>query len=297
MREPCSLLDPIVIGHGGASEVKLGKDPDTRRPIVVKVFDPAAYDQTAFVGEVEALIDLNHPCVVRIVGWSPEDGPRRAEIWTEFAVHTSLKSVLEGVKQHDEPAFWTPTGKAIIICGIVLGMRYVHAEGYIHADLTPANILIKAGGLPLIGDFGTVCSSSPDAIQPSRGATLRYAAPELFTDDAPLTPSVDIFSFASIVFELLTEQPVFAPAASSFSTIRVLRDGKMPSLPEEHGNRMQDLIRRCWSVDPERRPSFRSILVEFAAAKFEIVRGAKAALVRDYVEGICKWERQFCYWM
>jgi serine/threonine protein kinase len=66
-----------------------------------------------------------------------------AEIWTEYAGNRSLATVLARTLNGDPPSFWTPTGKAIIICGIALGMKCVHGRGFIHGDLKPGNILMN----------------------------------------------------------------------------------------------------------------------------------------------------------
>jgi serine/threonine protein kinase len=294
MGNPHSLPDSSMIARGGGSIVKVTTNLQTGQQIAVKIIEREKLNEPNFFRELEALCHLNHPCVVRIVSWSPLDQSNRAEICTEFASNKSLDFVLERVGRADRPFFWNPTGKAILICGIVLGMRYVHSKGYIHQDLKPGNILINGEGRGLISDFGSVCCSSHDATLTSEEATLRYAAPELCHEHKERTGKVDVFSFGSILYEILTERPVFPLSLYPRPVLRLLLKGEMPIIPDLCGSRMQDLIHRCWSMNPESRPSFHSILSEFTSAEFDIVPGALAVRVREYVEEIRQWETEYC---
>jgi serine/threonine protein kinase len=172
----------------------------------------------------------------------------------------------------------------IIICGIVLGMRYVHLEGYIHCDLKPESILIDGDGCPLITDFGS-CRESEDGTFTPEGGTLRYAAPEMFQDDVRCTSNVDVSAFGSIVSEILTGRAVIAASLHPLPSFR-RSNGDMPTIPESCGRRIQQLIRRCWSLPTEFRPSFHSISAEFGTAGFYILPGAAIGRVREFVESI-----------
>jgi serine/threonine protein kinase len=282
-----SLIQIGVLGYGGSSSVKLMKNPKTGEQIAVKVIGAPGFDESHFEREIQAMYHLNHPCILRILGWRPLEESHPAEIQMEFAVNRSLKSVLGRARWGGRPPFWTATGKAIIICGIVFGMTYVHSEGYVHCDLKPANILIDAEGCPLISDFGSCCAPDDGTFTPE-GGTARYAAPEMFQDHIRCTASVDVFSFGSILYEILTERPVFPASFSPLAIWRTLSKGDMPHVSESYGSQMQDLIKRCWSLAPEFRPSFHSIIAEFAAAGFDILPGAIVGRVRDFARSRCQ---------
>jgi serine/threonine protein kinase len=209
----------------------------------------------------------------------------------EFAENRSLACVLDHVSGGAAPSFWNPTGKAIIICGIVLGMRLVHSKGYIHRDLKPGNILIGANGRSLIADFGIACYESADTTLTPEVGLAAYSAPEMFFE-GPYTAKVDVFSFGSIFYEILTEKRVFPMGFPLLPLRRMLLDGEMPPIPGEYGRRMQELIRRCWSPSPDSRPSFQSILEAFVDAEFDIVPDSHPVVVREYVDGVCRWERE-----
>jgi hypothetical protein len=112
----------------------------------------------------------------------------------------------------------------------------------------------------------------------------------MFYEDQPCSTAVDVFSLASILYEILLDKPVFQGSLMPFPIMRELLSGKMAAVPESCGSRMQELIGRCWSMKPGFRPSFDAIIGEFPNVRFDIVPGAELRRVRECVEGICKWE-------
>jgi serine/threonine protein kinase len=280
------------LGFGGSAEVFLETDSANGQKVAVKYIFPTLFDQQTFLREIEALTKLHHPCVLSILGYVLPSGQQSAEIHTEFAESGSLAAVMKRAKSGSIPGFWNPTGKGIIISGVVLGMIYVHSEKYIHRDLKPMNIMINGKGRALIGDFGASRYEDNESTQTpgSETGTVHYAAPELFQETIPYTNKVDVFSFGSILYEILVGSPVFDPDEPPFPVMRVILAGEMPPVPDSCGKYMQQLITRCWSKEPESRPSFPDIFEDFRAHNFAIFPDADGHMIRDYVCGILAWE-------
>jgi serine/threonine protein kinase len=253
----CSAGAGTPLGCGGFSNVRKVRDSRTGNWTAVKTIDPEHFTAPGFLREVEALVMLNHPCVLRIIGWVTPSQSWDSEIQTEIAENGSLDRLLDNAKYGAPFPFWTPTGKAIMICGIALGMRFVHSRHYIHCDLKPSNILINARGESLISDFGTVRSESYDATLTPGSGSAHYAAPEMFQDRTPCTAKVDVFSFGSIVYEILTGRAVFSPSTVPFEVIRALRKREVAVVPESCGSFMQNLIGECRATDPDARDARR----------------------------------------
>jgi hypothetical protein len=279
-----------LIGHGGYSTVYSVKDEVTGEPIAVKRFLPTAFDQATFLREIEILVHLNHPSVLRIHGWRPPIKHDPAEIRTAIAENGSLKHILEKVGSGTQFAFWNATGKAILILGIALGMRFIHSKGIIHRDLKPSNVLVNRRGEPLIGDFGLSCFDCPDYTLPTEGATVNYAAPELFKENTACTRQVDIYAFGLLMYEIITGAAVFPTSEYALPILRRIQNGEMPAIPSKCGSLMQDLIPQCWSTDPEKRPAFDEIVRTFKTTKFCIVPRADSVKLGMYVEDIEDWE-------
>jgi hypothetical protein len=131
-----------LIGTGGHTQVSLKRDLIHKRKTAIKQFSITC-PRSDFLREVEIMVKLNHPFVLRIMKWALSDGLTEAQIHTEFAANGSLNEVIEKVNCVTKPTFWTSTGIGILICSLVLGMRYIHSRRIIHHDLKPSNILIN----------------------------------------------------------------------------------------------------------------------------------------------------------
>jgi serine/threonine protein kinase len=284
-----------VIGLGGWSTVSLCIDRKTGEKVAVKRLHSDIFDLEHFIREIEILIGLNHPCVLRIIGWSPPSGRTPPQIYTEYAESGSLRKVLTHISRGEVPRFWTPTGKGILICGIVLGMRFVHSKGYIHRDLTPNNILLNGRGEALIADFGLSKPESDNATMSCEPGTVWYSALELFCEGVTYTAKIDVFSFGLVLYEILAGKAVFPSSMPPFEVIRALRGHAMPEILPFCDANMQALIQRCWSPDPNARPSFDEILSEFEKASFCIVPGADPSLISAYVCFVKEWEDRMAH--
>jgi serine/threonine protein kinase len=209
----------------------------------------------------------------------------------EYAANGSLMRVLRLVHKGCKLPFWNQTGIAIIICGIVLGMHFIHSRGFIHQDLKPGNVLINADGKALIADFGTSRLRECDDTPSGDTGTTHYAAPERYNEEIP-TASVDVFSFGLILYEILAGQAVFPDDLTPFEIIRMHEQAVRPEIPDHVYPHIQDLIRRCWSAEPIDRPSFDEILSIIESNHFEIVAEADTAAVQGYVSGVRDWEME-----
>jgi serine/threonine-protein kinase len=278
-----------LLGSGGNATVRLEFSPDIGENVAVKRIRAQCYDEARFRREITVMWKLEHPCIARIYARSFPRGSQEAEMHIEFAEHGSLQRVMEHANEAPEE-FWNPTGKAIIICGIVLGMRFVHSKGYIHGDLKPSNILIKTGGRALISDFGTSRLASDDVKPTTDWGTVRYSAPEMLLPDGVCTTKADIFCLGLVLYEILTGSAVFPVSIPLLPFIGKLRSLELPVVPDSCGELMKDLIHRCWLREPESRPSCNDILDDFRKADFELGPEVDRFKVRQYVNDVLSSE-------
>jgi serine/threonine protein kinase len=238
--------------------------------------------------EIETLVRLNHPCILRILKYSLPTKSSPAEIHLEWAQYGSLARILELVQCGQRPSFWNPTGIAIIITGIVLGMRFMHSHRFIHQDLNPSNILVNSDGRALIGDFGSSRFESDD-ITPRSSQNDEYAAPEICYDD-DWSSKVDVYSFGLILYEVIVGSPVFHANETLDDIVIKKLTGFLPSLPSEVSGFMSRLIRACLAFDPSVRPSFNEILRRLDADDFLILPETDNETVREYLMAVTDWE-------
>jgi hypothetical protein len=292
------LTDPLgtklgrLLGVGGSGIVTLEQSPKTGEPVAVKHISCPG-DRASFILEVENLWKVNHPCVLRILGWTFPYGSTRAQIQLEYARGGSLDRILADARAGKTcPPFWNATGIGIIMCGIVLGMTCVHNAGIIHGDLKPGNILLNEKGYPLIADFGSSHFIPDDATPLAECGTVYYAAPEQFLEHCVLTRKIDVFTFGFLLYELVTGSAVFTSSDSPYDVIRRLRNRDLPPVPVYCGSFMQELIPQCWLADPDARPSFDDIFCSFRALNYEVIPNAIPRELREFCEAILEWERK-----
>jgi serine/threonine-protein kinase CTR1 len=287
--EPHRHQSSRIVGVGGSGTVGLETDRASGREFAVKRFYPCDSERITFLREIEALVRLNHPCILPILGYSFPTSSTSAEIHTKYAENGSLHTLVKRVHFGQIPSFWNPTGIGIIICEIVFGMRFVHANGFVHLDLKPSNILINSLGHALIGDFGTSRLEIDDSRLTTDTATVNYAAPEMF-EEGDSTNKADVFSFGLVLYEILIGSAVFPSSRKDMEVMGCILAGDMPEIPAKCGQFMQNLISRCWSPNPEDRPSFDEILEEFRKCDFAIVPDADPGELRPRAWGIIAWE-------
>jgi serine/threonine protein kinase len=286
---PVHSAKPKVIGYGGSSTVLLAEDPKSGKPIAIKRFSIIGFSESTLIREVEILVKLNHPCVLKIHGFLLPQANDPAEIHMEYAPNGSLQSVLRLVRRGENVPLWNSTAIVVVICGIVLGMRYMHSHGFHHRDLKPGNLLLSENWRVLIADFGNGVDEYADATSSVCGGTVCYAAPEMF-EEGQQTKKVDVCSFGIILYEILVGRPLFCYGTSPFDVLRWWRQEMIPDIHDGVLPEMRDLILRCMSRNPDKRPSFDEILHTLEDDQFHVVSGADIEEVTAYVQGVLAWE-------
>jgi serine/threonine protein kinase len=267
---PISRLEGKLLGHGGFGDVWRVTDPEKpEHDIAVKVLKNST-EQDA-LREIGNLIKLQHPCIVGLMGWSR--GPDNVyEIRLTLAARGALSDYLKRDEDDAPVRFWNSTVKAIFICDIVLGMRYVHLRGIIHQDLKPANILVDENWRARVSGFGLSWCQSTDGFPSVHVKNELYAAPEQLPTSS-YDEKVDVFSFGFILYEIVGGIP--HPPMN--------RKGELPALIQGFDGLMKRLIGRCWSLDPSDRPSFREIFSEFQDHNFAILPGVDTKAISQSV--------------
>jgi len=273
------------LGRGAFGSVSLVEDPTTHDKIALKSFaqqrELSQDAEESFIGEIESLIQLQHPCIVPIVGYSLPTPTSPAKVATKYASRGSLRDALES-----RASFLDDTMKAKIICGIVLGMRFAHSNGFMHRDLKPSNILLDEENCVLIGDFGTNRENLNVTLTGQAG-TLLYMAPEVYEVDARnCTQMIDVYSFALILYEIMIGEPVFPPTLCGQVLMDQVINEVRPSLPSSMNGTIKEIITKCWSRDPTNRLSFAMIFVKLKAIDFLITPDVDSAAVRAFASRV-----------
>ena len=157
--------------------------------------------------------------------------------------------------------------KCRITTELVLGMRYIHSRNFMHRDLKPSNILLSKNNHVRISDFGLAREEDLETSQSKGVGTLRFMAPELFVEEedgsTKYTNKVDVYSFGiTLIYVVTGGYPRF--------NMRNAVNGVLPKLSDTIVNWVRDLIQRCLSFEPEKRPSFSEIFELLKLNNFDL---------------------------
>jgi serine/threonine protein kinase len=220
------------------------------------------------------------------VGYTQWDFEReRAGIVTEYAESGSLEKVLEKVKLGDIPVFWTHTKIAIMIVGVILGMKYLHSRSIIHRDLKPANILLDRNGRVRIADLGLAREDGGVWSKPGAGTPL-YMAPEITLSRGTPTMKVDVFAFGLILYEILFGETVFPNNVTERGLMEMHLSGLRPKCPGKIDAQIRQIIESCWAMNPEDRPSFEDLFEVSELTDFSFYEDVDGDCVRRFVDEV-----------
>jgi serine/threonine protein kinase len=272
--------------------VGLYEDPSNHEYVAIKTFNIASDSDVEvdvsrqFMNEVEMLICLTHPCFVQIVGYSLPTRSSPPKIGTKFAVNGSLRDALQ---KRQSVSFMDDTGIAIIVCGIVMGMRFIHSRRVLHRDLKPENVLLDEYGFVQIGDLRTGQFGDANVTLTKRVGSPHYMAPEMY-DNCEYTTAIDVYSFSLILYEVVVGEPVFPLSVTLIALMNDVMLGHRPEIPNWVNETVREIITRGWSIDPLMRDSFASIFASLERIGFRVMPGVDSVKVAEYVSSVCRRE-------
>jgi serine/threonine-protein kinase len=228
-----------AIGHGGVGTVYRAFDHERGEDVALKILEhrfTGTKVERRFLREGEALRVLKHPNVVRVhrVG---VDGPHSwmaMELMDRGNAHRLAKA------KGRLPITW-----CLHIADCVLaGLQAVHAAGWIHRDVKPANVLVHGSGQVKLGDFGILKDGDSDLTAPGVAlGTASFMSPEQAHDPTQVDARSDLFSLGATVFALASGR---VPKGLAF------QDDASPAwrvLPRA----LVPLVRRACAQDPAAR--------------------------------------------
>lgn len=224
-----------VVGRGGNGVVVLAKDTRLGRPVAIKTIHGVAVssDRERLSREGRVLARLTHPHIALVFALHRHDDD--VCIVMEFLPGGDLGTALREGTIDGSTAI-----RALIETSQAL--EHVAALGIVHRDVKPANVLLTLDGHAKLADFGL--ARLPRGLVGFRtidgtvSGTSGYVAPELYADPDSVTPSVDAYAFAVMVFEVITgELPSALSAAddeTSWSRAAAATDVTLPDSLRSH---------------------------------------------------------------
>lgn len=187
------------LSTGSSSTVVLARHRTLNRLAVLKFIEQTADQIVAdnldrFRREAQLMAQVRHPNIVTVFDAGTLDG--QFYLVMEYIDGSNLRERLK-------PGVPMAMGEIKrIVSQVAVALSELHARGIVHCDLKPENILFRKDGTAMLSDFGVSTLTSPD--QPSEAfGTLGYVAPEQHYR-LPFDERADLYSLASVVFEMLT---------------------------------------------------------------------------------------------
>lgn len=197
------LIEPL--GEGSFGSVWRARQLRLDRDVAVKVLDPlVARDPTAarrFEREGRAAASLDHPSIVPVYEAGDDDG------LYYLAMRLVDGETLADVIDRDAPM--SAASVADVLRPIGDALDAAHANGLIHRDVKPANILIE-DGRPYLSDFG-IAASTRELGRYTTGSigTAEYMAPEQARGDS-VDHRSDVYALGCVAFHAITGRSPFA---------------------------------------------------------------------------------------
>jgi serine/threonine-protein kinase len=194
------------LGSGGMAVVYLANDLKHDRKVAVKVLRPelaSVIGPERFLREIEVAARLNHPHILPVY----DSGEADSFLFyvMPYVQGESLRRKLDRERQ-------LPIDEALAIAGHVgAALGHAHAEGVIHRDVKPENILLHEG-VPMLMDFGIAlaASASTDRRLTQTGVlvgTPDYMSPEQAVGEGAVDARSDEYSLGCVLYEMLAGEP------------------------------------------------------------------------------------------
>jgi serine/threonine protein kinase len=256
-----------TLGGGGFGITYLARDGNLNLPVAIKEYFPSdlatrganhavqvragnaeaqgQYDWglERFLDEARALATFRHPNIVRVLRYFRDNGT--AYIVMEYESGLALKR-------------WVPQNAPLsqravlsIVRPLLDGLEQVHKAGFLHRDIKPDNIYVRADGAPVLLDFGSArrVSANRDL---TNIVSPGFAPFEQYHSQGNQGPWTDIYSIGAVLYWMVTGKKPMESAS------RVKTDGMLPatSLAEAGGFGQPLLEAIDWALQPEegRRP-------------------------------------------
>jgi eukaryotic-like serine/threonine-protein kinase len=254
------ILDKV--GEGGMGVVYKARDTHLERFVAIKVLPPERVAdperKRRFIQEARAASALNHPNIITVHDIACDAGVDFMVM--EFVAGKTLGQLIgsKGLKLGNALKYGAQMAAALAAA---------HAAGIIHRDLKPGNVMVTAGGLLKVLDFGLAKLAEPattdlvtkDTLKPrtEEGAivgTLAYMSPEQ-AQGKKVDARSDIFSFGSVLYEMITGRRAFQ-GRTNLSTLSAIVDKEptaVSAIAPETPPELEKLIARCLRKDPDRR--------------------------------------------
>src|SRR5690625_1838642 len=241
-----------TIGGGGMANVYLARDIILERDVAIKVLRLEYANDAEFIErfdrEAQAATSLSHPNIVNIYDVGEED--HILYMVMEYVDGLTLKEYI----QQNSPI---PVEEALeIMKQLTDAMSHAHANGLIHRDIKPQNVLVDRYGNVKITDFGIAMALTATSLTQTNSilGSVHYLSPEQARGGVA-TKKSDIYSLGIVLFELLTGQLPFSGQSPVSIDLKHLQN-ETPSVRDINGEipqSVENIVLKATAKNPLHR--------------------------------------------
>lgn len=236
------------LGRGAQGVVYLARDPQLERQVAIKTLRKSSGQKTDnLLREARIASKLQHTNIISLHDAGEHDG-------APYLVYAFIEG--ETLAQLLQRSGAMPlAGSARIAASVLDALACAHAQGVMHLDIKPANVMIASNGQAMVMDFGIarIISQLPDESGEITG-TPQYMAPECISAKGPELSS-DLFSVGMMLYEMVTG----SPAVESSDVYQILNrnaheKADAPSRRNENvDEKLEGIILKAIAKKPEER--------------------------------------------
>src|SRR4051812_6888331 len=247
------------IGSGGMASVLLAEDERLGRQVAIKRLHAESPEDTAqrFRREARLGASLNHPNLIAVYDIVTDD--EGVLIVMEYVDGETLRDAIDRGR--------LPTERALeVLRGVAAGLDHAHAEGIVHRDVKPANVLLgRRGGEVKLADLGIATAVESTRITKSGTVmgTASYMAPEQL-EGHRAGPAADVYSLAVVAWEALSGKRAYE-GRTPIEIARRKAAEPPPSLADAWPDAPPAAVaalQRAMGADPASRPRSATALVD-----------------------------------
>ncbi|MEU6133077.1 serine/threonine-protein kinase [Saccharopolyspora sp. NPDC047091] len=237
------------LGRGGMSVVHRAVDTRLGRPVAVKVFrsDADEASRRRFEDEARLLARLSHPGLVTVHDAGAETGDGDPYLVMQLVEGRTLSAAMRAGAI--DPGEVAELGRRLAEV-----LAYVHANGIVHRDVKPSNVLITDAGEVFLADFGISLLVHAVGRMTDSGVVMgsaHYMAPEQVRDE-DVDYAADVYALGLVLLECATGRAEYDGTKTEAAVARLTRE---PRVPDWLPNPLAEVLLAMTAYDPEQRPS------------------------------------------